>query len=417
VVGGHTAAHHDHRRNGMTLRPARIGVGALVMLALIGSLAVRAQSVDCARLPAAERDAARQAGRCVDPALRVPNVVGLEYPAAAAALRRFNVERSYRAAPEPGGQVLAQDPAPPATLPAGATVSVVVSDGTLVRVPALVGQTLDAARRRLAEIELKLQAAVVSSESPAGRVMEQQPAAGALVRRGSNVRLQVSAGPAAVKMPQVVGLPQSDALARLTPFKVERIEATHTAPLGQVVAQQPGAGALVRAGAPVSITVSSGQETIEVPDVVGSAVDAAQDRLAEFTVQVSRAAGAAPAERVLAQDPAAGALRPFGAPVALSISDGTLTALGGASSIDRNGDGLQRVHWVLLAAAGAALLIAGGIVGRSWLKPRLVTVHVTARFDPPESPAVTEVAAQGPTISIAGKLQRGESTVKSSETT
>ena len=131
-----------------------------------------AQQALCTQLPASERERARATGQCRDqpapiidvvpkqnPAdppsdstitprvtpgsagsgagvLPVPNVVGLSFDEARAQLARFTLQRSYRAAAEPGGTVLAQTPMAPASLSAGAPVSLVLSDGSLVQGPA-----------------------------------------------------------------------------------------------------------------------------------------------------------------------------------------------------------------------------------------------------------------------------------------
>ena len=121
----------------------------VVVLTLLGtSTSLFAQRPLCNQVSAIDRDRARAAGLCRDPApiidvtrpsdiplppsvpstaasLAVPNVVGQSFDEARSRLARFTLQRSYRAAAEPGGTVLAQSPMAPATLPAGAAVTLV----------------------------------------------------------------------------------------------------------------------------------------------------------------------------------------------------------------------------------------------------------------------------------------------------
>ena len=125
----------------------------VVVLTLLGiSTSLFAQRPLCNQVSVIDRDRARAAGLCRDPApiidvtpadiplppsvpstaasLAVPNVVGQSFDEARRRLARFTLQRSYRAAAEPGGTVLAQSPIGPATLPAGAAVTLVLSDGS-----------------------------------------------------------------------------------------------------------------------------------------------------------------------------------------------------------------------------------------------------------------------------------------------
>ena len=91
-----------------------------------------AQARLCSEMPPIEREFARAFGACRDLApiikdapiiIPVPNVVGLTFDDARARLAGFEVRRSYRASGEPGGTVLAQEPAPPTRAAAGAPIT------------------------------------------------------------------------------------------------------------------------------------------------------------------------------------------------------------------------------------------------------------------------------------------------------
>jgi beta-lactam-binding protein with PASTA domain len=374
-----------------------------------------AQRPLCNQLPASDRDRARAAGLCRDPApiidvaprpsdaalpptvpstatsLAVPNVVGESFDDARNRLTRFTVQRSYRAAAEAGGTVLAQSPMAPATLPAGAAVTLVLSDGSLVRVPRVTNININEARQRLQkDVDLKAQPVVVTSELRVGTVIEQQPAEGTLVKRGSVVRLQVSAGhegPELIDVPNVVGLPFDRAQSRLTRFSVERAERPRTerssAPEEQVIEQSPRAAARAAAGSVITLTVSSAPraavEIFEMPNVVGRADADAARSLAEFKVSRSAIASAELRGRVVAQTPAAGATLLPGDSVSLQISAGsgaasTVTAAANAAPAppsasapaETEGRGVFRGVLAVSAAVGLGLIL-GALLMRQWL--------------------------------------------------
>ncbi len=78
------------------------------------------------------RSAAARSTAPVIETLEVPNVIGRSSTAAGAALAEFKVERiEIVADAAPSGQVLAQDPAPGALVPAGSAMGLRVSDGSL----------------------------------------------------------------------------------------------------------------------------------------------------------------------------------------------------------------------------------------------------------------------------------------------
>ena len=120
----------------------------MAMLAVTGTAGL-AQERLCSELPPIEREFARAFGACRDLApiidvapimIPVPNVVGLTFDDARSRLAGFDVRRSYRASGEPGGTVLAQEPAPQARVTTGSPITVVVSDGSLRQRP-LVGES------------------------------------------------------------------------------------------------------------------------------------------------------------------------------------------------------------------------------------------------------------------------------------
>lgn len=411
----------------LTRIPIRLFIGFVIACAAASALAQRPL---CNQLPASERERARASGLCREPApiidvapvpgpsqraittpstaaFPVPGVVGLSFDEARNRLTRFTVQRSYRAAAEPGGTVLAQSPMAPATVPAGAPVSLVLSDGSLVRVPRVTNTNINEARQQLQkDIDLKAQPVVVTSDLRVGTVIEQQPAEGTLVKRGSPVRLQVSAGPEGAELidvPNVVGMPFDRAQARLVRFAVERAERPHSAPVGQVIEQTPRAATRAATRSVIILTVASAPraaiEIFEMPNVVGRAYADAARALAEFKVSRTEMDNAAPREQIVAQSPAAGSTLMPGDAVALQVSAGSpaAAAITGAQAASSSAPaapaasktaGGRNVLAVVLAIAAAVLLglIAGGLLMRQWLFRRQAAADDAMTALPPLPP-------------------------------
>jgi beta-lactam-binding protein with PASTA domain len=140
----------------------------------------------------------------VSTGLPVPDVVGRQMADAATLLGRFDVQQSSLPGRQPEGEVIDQDPRPPARAAAGTVVRVTVSDGSRVLVPPVEGVALASAQAALAEAGLAAEVEEQPGEIEAGLVATQEPAGGTEVARGSTVRLVVSTGP---RPPEVVETP------------------------------------------------------------------------------------------------------------------------------------------------------------------------------------------------------------------
>jgi len=92
-----------------------------------------------------------------------------------------------------------------------------VSQAPQVSVPAVTGQDQVTASNTITQAGL--QPAIVgqnSSTVPAGKVIATNPAAGTMVAKGSTVQLFVSTGPQTVGVPNVIGQPRDAGIATLT---------------------------------------------------------------------------------------------------------------------------------------------------------------------------------------------------------
>lgn len=160
------------------------------------------------------------------------------------------------------GLVIRTDPAAGDMARRGSTVTVTVSSGAeQVSVPAVVGQTLNAARQQLSAEGLEISSEQEPSDRPEGEVIDQSPDAGTQVDAGSTVTLIVSSGPDEVRVtvPATVGLTQSEAESQLTDLGLVPSVQTRSTSIepqdGRVVDQSPSSGSQVLEGSTVVITV------------------------------------------------------------------------------------------------------------------------------------------------------------------
>ncbi|MDQ3953074.1 MAG: Stk1 family PASTA domain-containing Ser/Thr kinase [Actinomycetota bacterium] len=247
--------------------------------------------------------------------VRVPKVVGLDEEDATETLegRGFDVDVDERPSNRKEGRVFRQDPEPGEDAEEGSTVTIYVSTGPEpFEVPDVRGELLEEARDILRSNDLKVgQVTPQESEEPEGTVLDQLPAPPDTVEPGDSVALFVSGGPAEIPAPSVVGQTQESAEAEIEGLGLvaDVLTDADPAPAGEVIAQDPDPGTPMEEGDVVTITVSTGPEEQEMPDVRGQDADEAEAHLEDdFGLSVSQEEGtcAQPPGTVCDQDPAPG---------------------------------------------------------------------------------------------------------------
>ncbi|MDQ2621745.1 MAG: PASTA domain-containing protein [Actinomycetota bacterium] len=197
----------------------------------------------------------------------VPDVAGLGRDQAEAELDEagFGVTVETRASDSvEKDTVIETDPPGGETARRGSTVTMIVSSGVeQVKVPAVVGMTLNAARQQLSAVGLDLSSSEEPSDRPRGEVLTQAPDAGSSVDPGSTVTLTVSSGPEdqSVDIPNVVGSTRSEAESSLRAAgfvpSVQQ-ESTSIQPQdGRVIDQSPPGNTKADPGSTVVITVAT----------------------------------------------------------------------------------------------------------------------------------------------------------------
>jgi serine/threonine-protein kinase len=218
--------------------------------------------------------------------LSLPNVVGQPVVSAEQALNAagFQTERRpVESTPQDLDRVVAMTPSGQA-LP-GTTIRLDVGAGPAeVEVPNLLGLDRVQAQSSLQQVGLVLspdqRQQVTQDDNDVGHVLVQDPPAGRRLAKGKSVVITVGVPPETVGVPDVVGTnieqaQRNIAVAHLT-AQVQEVDSS--APKGQVLKQNPGGGANVKAGSAVTLTVSRGNQ-LQMPDLHGLTPDQALNSL------------------------------------------------------------------------------------------------------------------------------------------
>jgi eukaryotic-like serine/threonine-protein kinase len=159
------------------------------------------------------------------------------------------------------------------------------------RVPNVVGMTFERASRALhnagfAPVEGEQRFHRVTA---AGVVLQQDPPADSRQRRGTEVRLAVSAGQRSAEVPQVTGLTEQAARVAIgnAGFELGPTTRVHSdQPRGMVVMSNPPPGEQVELPGTVALVVSEGPAVILAPDLVGRTLPEARSILEQIGLRV-----------------------------------------------------------------------------------------------------------------------------------
>lgn len=198
------------------------------------------------------------------------------------------------------------------------------------RVPELVGLTVQAADELLAALKLRIVVSERRSDpaAPNGLVLAQQPLAQSRVPAGSEISVVLSIGPAMerTQVPVVVGktLAEAKALLETSFLHVGSTATGGDGETGSVTGVVPNEGTSLDRGASVALMIAEAK--IEVPRLINEHISQARERLAKAGLTVgdvseiydSRKRG----NRVLSQDPEAGAQVSPGTAIRLVVNQG-----------------------------------------------------------------------------------------------
>ena len=173
----------------------------------------------------------------------------------------------------PAGRVFDQQPRAGAKLAPDSTITLTISAGaSAVPVPNVLGWQAIDAERALRTAGFPVNLVQVASERPAGEVLQQEPSPLVPQQIGAPVTLNISAGPAAILVPNVAGMDDVSAAVAITNAGLEVVpqsEPSETTAEGLVTRTQPPAGTQVAEGSQIFVYVSSGPSVVLMPDLTG----------------------------------------------------------------------------------------------------------------------------------------------------
>ena len=228
------------------------------------------------------------------------------------------------------GLVFAQTPGKGEQAEEGSTVTLTISQAAeTVLLPNVVGSTEDEAKAVLGALGLRVVPKVEASDDvPEGVVISMTPDPDQEVNKETLVTITVSTGAAQVEVPVLAGLPIEEASNQLGQRKLPnpdvRFEPSSEFADGQVIRSDPPAGTPVSIDRRVTLYVSNGPETAQVPPVIGLTQGAAEQALLNkgfipVPELIDVEAGSSDDGKVIAQDPGANAKELKGSEVKIRI--------------------------------------------------------------------------------------------------
>lgn len=199
-------------------------------------------------------------------------------------------------------------------------------------VPDVTGQTAQQAEATLksAGYTIGTTTEVYDDSTDEGRVVSTDPPAGTTAEKGSAINLNISKGKGQVEVPDLNGMNADQAKQALTKAGLTASQGTAVASdevaKDKVATQDPAAGTKVEKGSTVTFSLSSGPESVSVPDITGMSEKEAQAALSNVGLTGSlsdRKASDKVAEGdIISQSPSAGKKVSKGSKVSYVISTG-----------------------------------------------------------------------------------------------
>jgi beta-lactam-binding protein with PASTA domain/tRNA A-37 threonylcarbamoyl transferase component Bud32 len=242
------------------------------------------------------------------------------------------------------GLVISSNPKAGSSVAKDSRVNLVVSSGpviVIVTVPSLVGDSLTQATQALNTENLSYRTVFITSPSPVGTVLKQDPAGGSKVNSTTVIHLTVSGQQNTTQVPSVLGNTPAAAGSLLSKANLsvgtQTMQCSSQFGNGLVMQQSPAAGTDAQLNSPVNLVISTGA-CVTVPSVVGDTQAQASSAMTQanlspvFTTDTACGGGTVGPGTVDSQTPAASAQVSSGSTVNMTVcepSGTTTTTTGG----------------------------------------------------------------------------------------
>ena len=276
-----------------------IGIGvAVVIVLIIGAIGLRA----CGLFSQTTKESSSAAESSSDTTkTKVISVLGMTYDQASSALRDagLSIKATYEISEDyPEGQIFEQDLKEGEEVDRSTTVNVKVSTGSgQLTIPSgLTGMTPQAAAQALATAGFTNVSSSYEEENSdsvaVGLVIRSNPDSGTKADKTMEIHLVVSKGPAVVEVevPSLYSMKEEDARSLLSEKKLTigdiSYESSDEVSSGKIISQSPGSGNKVSEGSKGDIVISTGSNTVKVPDVRWSSLSNATSTLRNAGLEV-----------------------------------------------------------------------------------------------------------------------------------
>ena len=221
------------------------------------------------------------------------------------------------------------------------TLTLMIKGQDTVIVPDLVGKDVLTGLEMLSDLGLNTRVKGIhyNDHIPQHHVIDQDPEPGSAIKRGRDVKIQVSRGPESIVMPNLSGLSLQQSRILLTENGLCQgvVSRMHSSlySIGQVMTHDPCPGAMVNRKICVNLLVSQGSRpsAIAMVDLKGLSLERAIRRLERLQLDVGHIRGIhvndVPFETVVAQAPPAGYRASLGSPVDLKVNRFSLSPSAG----------------------------------------------------------------------------------------
>lgn len=144
------------------------------------------------------------------------------------------------------------------------------------QIPNLSGYTLEEAMEIVKELDLEIEVEkeIYNPEIEKGKIIAQKPEYknNSKIKKGSTIKVIVSTGENAIKVPKVIGYTRNEAIKMLEDLGLEveiQEDYSNVVEKGYVMSQSIEEGEIVSANNKIIIYISKGIEQVQVPDLSG----------------------------------------------------------------------------------------------------------------------------------------------------